>query len=105
MNPLGMPFEMFDDFGRYRTQERLEYPENLIKKGPVKAPVHIDSRDLYKTLPVNARGYLTGTGDKKLDGEVKNAIDLIERAMSPMVVRPPPHRPVTCRRIHEHRSG
>lgn len=79
MNPLGLPFEMYDDFGRYRTQERLEYPENLLKKGPVKAPVHVDTRDIYKTLPVDARGYLEGTGDDRLDGEVRDALDLIDR--------------------------
>jgi hypothetical protein len=79
MNPLGLPFEMYDDFGRYRTEESLEYPENLIKKGPDKAAVHVDLRDIYKTLPVNAKGRLDGTGDKTLDGEVKDAIDLIDR--------------------------
>jgi hypothetical protein len=79
MNPLGLPFEMYDDFGRYRTEESLEYPENLINKGPVKAAVHVDLRDVYKTLPVNARGRLDGTGDQSLDGEVKDAIELIDR--------------------------
>jgi mono/diheme cytochrome c family protein len=79
MNPLGLAFEMYDDFGRYRTEESLEYPENLIKKGPVKAAVHVDLRDVYKTLPVNAKGSLDGTGDKSLDGDVNDAIDLIDR--------------------------
>jgi hypothetical protein len=79
MNPLGLPFEMYDDFGRYRTEESLEHPDNLIKKGPEKAAVHVDLRDVYETLPVNAGGYLDGTGDETLDGEVKDAIDLIDR--------------------------
>ena len=79
MNPLGLPFEMFDDFGRYRTEERLEHPDNLIKKGPVKAAAHVDLRDTYKTLPVNAKGHLAGTGDQNLDGDVDGAIDLVER--------------------------
>ncbi|MBI1373528.1 MAG: DUF1588 domain-containing protein [Phycisphaera sp.] len=79
MNPLGLTFEMYDDFGRFRTDERLEYPENLVKKHPDKGPPHEDLRDEYKTLPVNAKGYLDGTGDPKLDGEVTDALDLIDR--------------------------
>lgn len=79
MNPLGLAFEMYDDFGRYRTEESLEHPDNLISKGPDKAAVHVDLRDTYKSLPVNAHGHLSGTGDETLDGEIENAIDLAER--------------------------
>ena len=79
MNPLGLPFEMYDDFGRYRTEESLEHPDNLIKTGPDKAAAHVDLRDTYRTLPVDARGDLTGTGDISLDGEVTDALELIDR--------------------------
>lgn len=79
INPLGIPFEIYDDFGRYRTQERLEHPDNLIKTVEENKNVRIDTRDIYKTLPVDATGYLKGTGDSSLDGEVKDALDLIER--------------------------
>lgn len=79
MEPLGLPFEMYDDFGRYRTEERLEYPENLIKKVKDKGAPHEDLRDVYKTLPVDSTGKLEGTGDSSLDGDVRNAIDLIDR--------------------------
>lgn len=79
MNPLGYTFEMFDDFGRYRTEEALEHPDNLIKKGPDKAAKYVDLRDTYKTLPVDSKGYLEGTGDPKLDGEIDNAIELADR--------------------------
>lgn len=79
INPLGIPFEIYDDFGRYRTEERLEYPENLVEKAKDKQPPHVDMRDIYKTLPVDARGYLEGTGDSSLDGEVKDALDMIDR--------------------------
>lgn len=79
MNPLGLPFEMYDDFGRYRIEERLEYPEHLIKQVKDKGAPHEDLRNIYKTLPVDARGYLEGTGDKNLDGEVTDAIDMIDR--------------------------
>lgn len=79
INPLGLPFEMYDDFGRYRINEALEHPDNLIKEGPAKPPIEGDSRNTYKTLPVDPRGYLKGTRDKELDGEVSDALDLIDR--------------------------
>jgi len=87
MNPLGYPFEMYDDFGRFRTDESLEHPDNLIKKGAEKADPHVDLRDTYKTLPVNSKGRLFGTGDKNLDGEVDNAIELAERLSKSAHVR------------------
>ena len=73
MNPLGLPFELYDDFGRFRTQERLEYPENLVQRVKDKGAPHEDLRDIYKTLPVDPRGYLSGAGDDRLDGEVADA--------------------------------
>ncbi len=79
MNPLGYAFEMYDDFGRFRTEESIEHPENLIKKNPDKGEAYIDLRNIYKALPVNSEGRLTGTGDEKLDGIVKDAIDLADR--------------------------
>lgn len=74
MNPLGYPLEKFDDFGRYRSEEPLESPENLVAKGKGKYDA-----DIYKTRPVDTSGFLTGTGDPKLDGPVRDAFDLIER--------------------------
>ncbi|OYV05681.1 MAG: hypothetical protein CFE26_10325, partial [Verrucomicrobiales bacterium VVV1] len=38
-----------------------------------------DLRDIYKTLPVDAKGKLVGTDDPNLDGDVKDAIDMIDR--------------------------
>ncbi|MCA9245549.1 MAG: DUF1588 domain-containing protein [Planctomycetales bacterium] len=55
MNPLGIAFEIFDDFGRFRADERLEYPENLVEKAKDLGAPHEDHRDSYKTLPLNAR--------------------------------------------------
>lgn len=74
MNPLGLAFEVFDDFGRFRSDENLEAPENLIRKGNGKT-----SADVFKTKPVDATGFLDGTGDAELDGEVEDAFELIEK--------------------------
>ena len=74
MNPLGLPFEAFDDFGRYRLQEPLESPQNLIAK-----PTKKNGAPTWKTRAVTTTGELSGTGDAKLDGPVNNAFELIDR--------------------------
>lgn len=65
MNPLGYPFEIYDDFGRYRTEESLG---KLPKKN-----------GRHPTKPIHASAILAGSGNNELDGEVKDALDLIER--------------------------
>ena len=87
MNPLGLPFESFDDFGRFRTEESLEHEEKIITPANKKRVNFVSSRPVYKTLPVNPKGYLAGTGDKSLDGEVKDAFDLTERLAKSQRVR------------------
>lgn len=82
MNPLGLPFEIYDDFGRFRTEEQLEHPENLIKTGNGKTTF-----DVYKTASVVSTGALSGTGDAELDGEVADALELIERLVGAERVR------------------
>ncbi|MFT5468251.1 MAG: hypothetical protein ACI8UO_003360 [Verrucomicrobiales bacterium] len=90
MNPLGNTFEMYDDFGRFRTEESLEYPEHLIEKRPdkPKRDNHLyDIRDIFKTLTVDATGHLEGTQDPSLDGDLKDAIDLVDRLSKSRRVR------------------
>ena len=88
MDPLGFPFENYDDFGRYRTLENLEHPDNLIKEAKrEELNAFGASLAVYKTLPVDPRGVLEGTGDSKLDGEVKDAFDLIDRLAKSTKVR------------------
>ena len=80
MDPLGFPFEHFDDFGRFRTEERLEHPDNLLREAKRGETNEFGaSLPVYKTLPVDAGGVLEGTGDPSLDGDVENAFDLVER--------------------------
>ncbi len=74
MNDLGYPLEQFDDFGRFRSLEPLEHPDNLIAAGNGKSTF-----DVYKTKPIDPTGVLSGTGDPKLDGPVKDSFDLIDR--------------------------
>ena len=84
MNPLGYVFEEFDDFGRFRREEAIEYPENIIKTETVRSKgehgVFKNYKvDIYKTKPVDSTGFLRGTGDKSLDGPVKDVRDLMTR--------------------------
>ena len=73
MNPLGYPFEIYDDFGRYRTVEVLD-----------KLP-RVDGE--FPSKPIHAVGFLSGTGDTELDGEVRDALDLISRLAESDLVR------------------
>ena len=88
MNPLGYAFETYDDFGRFRLEESLEHPDNLVQKGPEQRGDHlVDTRDIYKKAPVDSVGSLKGTGDDLLDGEVRDAMDLAERLAKSRRVR------------------
>ena len=53
MDPLGLPFEMFDHFGQHRTTEL--------------------------NRPVNTSGEIFDAGEKSLDGPVGNALEMIRR--------------------------
>ncbi|NBV23108.1 MAG: DUF1588 domain-containing protein [Proteobacteria bacterium] len=76
MNPLGMPFEAFDHFGRARTTERVQdkaaTAANVDKKGRALGPV-------FKEAPLNTRSVVALTGDARLDGEVADPLALIHK--------------------------
>jgi mono/diheme cytochrome c family protein len=78
MNPLGEPFEIYDDFGRFRQKHHVaedgrvlasDLEINRNQRGLTAKPLH----------PVDSTGRLSGTGDPQLDGEVTDAIDLVHR--------------------------
>lgn len=74
MNPLGIPFESYDDFGRFRREESLEHPENVVAKGTTKY-----GGDTYKTALFSTSGEVSGTGETGVDGPVKDAFEMIDR--------------------------
>lgn len=82
MNPLGLAFEMYDDFGRFRTREALEHPQNLLAEAKVK-----NGADTYKSVELVTTGTLDGTGDPSLDGDVRDAFDMIDRLAKSSRVR------------------
>ncbi len=88
MNPLGYALEQYDDFGRYREEESLEYPDKLIKEGPEQRGNHlVDTRDVFEAVPVDSTGHLLGTGDESLDGDIDGAMELAERLAKSRRVR------------------
>lgn len=82
MNPLGLPFEMYDHFGRYRQTDSVADPSvKVVAKG--KNPPPPPRRE----LPLDASGAIAGSGDQKLDGEVPNALKMIEKLAASNHVR------------------
>lgn len=65
MNPLGYVFEIYDDFGRFRTRESLD-----------KLP-RVDGQ--FPSKPIHANAMLTNTGDELLDSEYDDALELIHK--------------------------
>jgi hypothetical protein len=78
MDPLGLPFEQFDHFGQFRTEEMVVDREatadkkNLNKSG-------VPRRTIYKLVSLDTTGGVSGSIDPKLDGPVKDPFELIRR--------------------------
>lgn len=72
MEPLGLPFEAYDDFGQHRNKEGLGHTRSLGKP--------------KNTAPVVKTGQIIRSGDPSIDGDVKDAHELMHRlAKSPRV--------------------
>ncbi|MDB4491429.1 DUF1588 domain-containing protein [bacterium] len=78
INPLGEAFEIFDDWGRYRTHVYFDEENKLVTRRDEAFEKKLEKGDLT-TRPINASGAITGSGDSKVDGEVKDAIELMHR--------------------------
>jgi mono/diheme cytochrome c family protein len=76
MDELGLPFENFDHFGRFRTTETVLDPEatakNVDSKGKPLGPV-------TREVTLNTTGAITDSGDPRLDGPVKDPRELIRK--------------------------
>jgi hypothetical protein len=76
MDDLGLPFENFDHFGRFRTTETVLDPDatvkNVDKKGKPLGPV-------YKQVPLVTTGVIADSGDPAIEGAVKDPRDMIRR--------------------------
>lgn len=70
MNPIGLSFEQFDHFGRFRTQDTVEETTTDAKGKKVPVP---------KAVALDTTGRVDGTGDSAVDGEVLSAVDMIRQ--------------------------
>jgi hypothetical protein len=65
MEPLSLPFEAYNDFGQYRTEEGLGVTKALKKP--------------KETAPVVTSGQIIDSGDESIDGDVRDVHDLMDR--------------------------
>lgn len=76
MNDVGLPFEMFDHLGRYRTKEMVLDAEasrrNVDRRGKPLGAVR-------REVPVDARGLIAHTGLPALEGPVRDAVEMLHR--------------------------
>lgn len=74
MDDLGLPFENFDHYGRFRTTETVLDPDatakNLDKNGKSMGPVHREAE-------LDTKGAITYSGDAILNGPVNNPREMI----------------------------
>ena len=74
MNPVGLPFEVFDHYGRFRKTEKVLDREatakNVDKKGRSRGPVLRDAN-------LDASGRIDLTGDTRLQADVTNAVAML----------------------------
>ena len=78
INPLGEAFEIFDDWGRYRTHVYFDEDKKLLTRRDAAFDKMLEKGTLT-AHPINASGAITGSGNPKVDGEVKDAIELMHR--------------------------
>jgi hypothetical protein len=76
MDELGLPFEQFDHYGRYRTTETVLDPEATAK--------NVDNKGkslgrVTREVPLATSGRVDASGDTRLDGPVKDPYDLVRK--------------------------
>lgn len=84
MDDLGLPFEQFDHFGRFRTTETVLDPDatakNVDKKGNPLGPV-------TKEVALSTAGTIRDSGDPNLDGDVRDPREFVTKLANSARVR------------------
>lgn len=78
INPLGETFEMFDDWGRYRAHHYFNEDGELVTRRDKEFDKLLAVGKLT-TREVDASGAITGSGDAEVDGDVRNAVEMLHR--------------------------
>lgn len=76
MDSLGLPFEQFDHYGRLMATDLVLDPEATEKNKDYKGK---PLGDVFRPVPLDTTGAITGTGDPKLDGPVQDPYEMMER--------------------------
>lgn len=82
MNPLGNPFEAYDDFGRFRSKHFVAPNGHLVEAEFDTLSRHNPDKDALAAkpkIPVDMTGELFGTGDPTLDGPVNGPVELMHK--------------------------
>ena len=78
INPLGEPFEVFDDWGRYRAHHYFDENGEIYTRRDSQFDGKLKERKLT-TRKINAAGAIAFSGDPKVDGVVKDAVEMMHR--------------------------
>lgn len=78
MNPLGEAFEIFDDWGRYRTHHYFDENGEIYMRRDNQFDRKLKEGKLKRRM-VDASGEIAFSGDPKIDGKVKNAVEMMQR--------------------------
>ncbi len=78
MNPLGEPFEIYDDWGRHRTQVYFDQEGKIVHKRGQEFERWL-TEGKVTPRPIDSSGEIYGSGDPDVDGKVEDAIDLAQR--------------------------
>ncbi|MDE0817508.1 MAG: DUF1588 domain-containing protein, partial [Pirellulaceae bacterium] len=78
INPLGEPFEVFDDWGRYRTEHYFDENGEIYLRRDGQFERKLKEGQLT-TRKVNAVGAISFSGDPNIDGEVQDAVEMMHR--------------------------
>lgn len=85
MDELGLPFEQFDHFGRFRTAEPVLDVEATAKNVDPKSMKPLGP--VYRDALLVATGTIADSGDPKLDGLVKDPRELVRKIANSDVAR------------------
>ena len=78
LTPLGEPFEIFDDWGRYRSHHYFDENEEIYMRRDGEFERKIKEGKLTKRR-VDASGMISFSGDPDVDGEVEDGIEMMHR--------------------------
>ena len=78
INPLGEPFEIYDDWGRHRLHHYFDENDEIYLRRDGQFDQKLKEGKLT-TRPVDARGAIAFSGDPAVDGKVENAIEMMHR--------------------------